>query len=90
MTSLSLLQTCSVLVCPSHSEPLGRVIFEAWDAGAVPVALSGSGGAAEIVAAALKARFFPRSKRPNPLRALRDALELDQEQRARLIRSGRS
>lgn len=63
---LSLLQTCSVLVCASHSEPLGRVIFEAWDAGAVPVAFSGSGGTAEIVAAA-KGGILTRSKRPNPL-----------------------
>jgi hypothetical protein len=43
--------TCSMPVCPSHMELLGRVIFEAWDVGAVPVAFSGSGGAAEIVAA---------------------------------------
>ncbi len=87
---LSLLQTCSVLVCPSHSEPLGRVIFEAWDAGAVPVAFSGSGGAAEIVAAAKGGILYEEQTPESLTRALRDALELDQEQRARLIRNGRS
>ena len=46
-----LLRSCSVLVCPSHREPLGRVIFEAWDAGAVPVVFAGSGGAAEVIEA---------------------------------------
>ena len=90
MTSLSLLQTCSVLVCPSHSEPLGRVIFEAWDAGAVPVAFSGSGGAAEIVAAANGGILYEEQTPESLAFALRDALELDQEQRARLIRNGRS
>jgi glycosyltransferase involved in cell wall biosynthesis len=87
---LSLLQTCSVLVCPSHSEPLGRVIFEAWDAGAVPVAFSGSGGAAEIGAAAKGGILYEEQTPESLSRALRDALELDREQRARLIRNGRS
>jgi glycosyltransferase involved in cell wall biosynthesis len=37
------------LVLTSKFEPLGRVIMEAWEAGVVPIAYSGSGGSAEII-----------------------------------------
>jgi glycosyltransferase involved in cell wall biosynthesis len=87
---LSLLLTCSVLVCPSHSEPLGRVILEAWDAGAVPVAFSGSGGAAEIVAAAKGGILYEEQTPESLAGALRSALELDQGERTRLVNNGRS
>lgn len=85
-----LLRTCSVLACPSHSEPLGRVIFEAWDAGAVPVVFAGSGGAAEIVTAARGGILYGEQKPESLARALRDALELDHEQRTRFVNNGRS
>jgi glycosyltransferase involved in cell wall biosynthesis len=86
----AVLSTCSVLVCPSHREPLGRVIFEAWDAGAVPVVFSGSGGAAEVVAAADGGVMY-HAQEPNALmRALQEALALKPEERARLVRNGRS
>ena len=39
------------LACPSQNESLGRVIFEAWDAGLVPLAWKGSGGPAETISA---------------------------------------
>lgn len=85
-----LLRTCSVLICPSHREPLGRVIFEAWDAGAVPIVFSGSGGAAEIVAAANGGILYEEQRPESLARALQGALELDHEQRARLVNNGRS
>jgi glycosyltransferase involved in cell wall biosynthesis len=85
-----LLQTCSVLVCPSHREPLGRVIFEAWDAGAVPVVFSGSGGAAEIVAAAQGGMIYEEQTAESLASAIRAALDLDHEQAARLVKNGRS
>jgi glycosyltransferase involved in cell wall biosynthesis len=85
-----LLRTCSVLACPSHREPLGRVILEAWDAGAVPVVFAGSGGAAEIVTAAKGGILYERQKPESLARALQDALELDHEQRARFVNNGRS
>lgn len=87
---LSLLLTCSVLVCPSHNEPLGRVILEAWDAGVVPVAFSGSGGAAEIVAAANGGILYDEQKPSSLAMALREALELDRERRDQLINNGRN
>ena len=85
-----LLQTCSVLVCPSHREPLGRVIFEAWDAGAIPVVFSGSGGAAEIVAAAQGGLIYEEQTPESLARAIRAALHLDYGQAARLVKNGRS
>lgn len=84
------LRTCSVLACPSHREPLGRVIFEAWDAGAVPVVFAGSGGAAEIVAAAQGGILYEEQKPDSLARALQDALRLDREQRTRFVNNGRS
>lgn len=85
-----LLRTCSVLVCPSHREPLGRVIFEAWDAGVIPIVFAGSGGAAEVVAAS-QGGFLYDSQDPQALaQTVEQALALDQEQHARLVRNGRS
>jgi glycosyltransferase involved in cell wall biosynthesis len=87
---ISLLKTCSVLVCPSYREPLGRVIFEAWDAGVVPVAFSNSGGAAEVITSADGGILYEEQTPESLARALRGALELDHEERALLIRNGRS
>lgn len=84
-----LLRTCSVLVCPSHREPLGRVIFEAWDAGAVPIVFAGSGGAAEIVAAANGGVIYENQEPECLAEALRDALKLADEEKNRLINNGR-
>lgn len=84
-----LLQTCRVLVCPSHREPLGRVIFEAWDAGAVPVAFAGGGGAAEIIAAASGGILYDEQTPESLSGAVETALDLPPEQAARLIQNGR-
>ena len=87
---VSLLCTCSVLVCPSHNEPLGRVIFEAWDAGTVPVAFSGSGGAAEIVSVAQGGILYEQQTPTSLAEVLRHALTLDHEQRTRFVNNGRA
>lgn len=87
---LPLLRTCSVLACPSHREPLGRVILEAWDAGAVPVVYAGSGGAAEIVSAAEGGLLYDEQKPQSLAGALKKALELEPEQAARFIANGRA
>jgi glycosyltransferase involved in cell wall biosynthesis len=85
-----LLWKCSVLACPSHREPLGRVIFEAWDAGAIPVVFAGSGGAAEIVVAAEGGIVYEEQTPESLAKALREALQLSLEQRAHLIGNGRA
>lgn len=45
------LHEATFLICPSRIEPLGRIIFEAWDAGIIPIAASNSGGPAETIKA---------------------------------------
>lgn len=84
------LRRYAVLACPSHRETLGRVILEAWDAGAVPVVFSGSGGAAEIVAAAHGGILYDQQTPKSLAKGLQAALELDPEQAAVLIANGRS
>ena len=85
-----LLRTCSVLVCPSHREPLGRVVFEAWDAGVIPIVFAGSGGAAEVVAAANGGLLYDEQEPASRARALQDARALDAEEAGRLINNGRA
>jgi glycosyltransferase involved in cell wall biosynthesis len=87
---LSLLRTCGVLACPSHREPLGRVIFEAWDAGAVPVVFAGSGGAAEIVEAADGGVIYDEQSALSLAEALARAISLEQSEVDRLIANGRA
>jgi glycosyltransferase involved in cell wall biosynthesis len=84
-----LLGTCAVLACPSYREPLGRVILEAWDAGAIPVVFAGSGGAAEVVSAADGGVIYPQQTPESLARALREALGLDSATPARMIENGR-
>lgn len=85
-----LLCSCSVLVCPSYREPLGRVIFEAWDAGAVPVVFAGSGGAAEVVAAADAGLLYAEQTPAALGQAIAAALDLPPAEHARLIANGRA
>jgi glycosyltransferase involved in cell wall biosynthesis len=87
---VSILRTCGVLACPSRREPLGRVIFEAWDAGAMPVACAMSGGAAEVVAAADGGLLYQEHKPAALAEALHAAFCLPEGQAARRIISGRA
>jgi glycosyltransferase involved in cell wall biosynthesis len=85
-----ILRSCAVLVCPSHREPLGRVILEAWDAGAIPVACALSGGAAEVIGASEGGILYSEQTPESLASALRTALRLPGEEAAALIRNGRS
>jgi glycosyltransferase involved in cell wall biosynthesis len=84
-----LLRSCTFLVCPSRIEPLGRVIFEAWDAGALPVVCAQSGGAAEIVAASGGGILYDLPTPQSLAVALRQGLALDNTAREGLIQKGR-
>lgn len=86
----ALLTTCGVLACPSRREPLGRVIFEAWDAGAVPVVFASSGGAAEIVSAS-GAGLVVAEETPEALAAgLEKAVALSGQEVAAMVAKGRA
>ena len=87
---LPLLRTCRALVCPSHREPLGRVIFEAWNAGATPVVFAGSGGAAEVVRESGGGLVYDEQTAESLAHALDKALRLSDSERAELIANGRA
>lgn len=86
---IKLLASCSVLVCPSYREPLGRVIFEAWDCGAVPVVYKGSGGAAEIVLAADGGIVYSEQTPECLADAIDKALSLSQRDADHFVANGR-
>jgi glycosyltransferase involved in cell wall biosynthesis len=86
----ALLRTCAVLVCSSQREPLGRVIFEAWDVGAVPVVFAGAGGAAEVVSAADGGILYDEQTPQALVRALAAAVALDERDASRLTANGRA
>jgi L-malate glycosyltransferase len=87
---LSLLATCAVLVCPSQKEPLGRIILEAWDAGAIPVAGRTSGGAAEIISAANGGLLYAEQTVDSLSHTILEALQVPREKAAEWIGNGRS
>lgn len=86
----ALLRTSKVLVCPSEQESFGRVILEAWNAGAVPIACRASGGAAEIIDAAGGGILYPEQTAEALAAALRSALDLPPSDAARLVANGRA
>jgi len=87
---VDLLRSCAVLACPSWREPLGRVILEAWDAGAVPVVYAGSSGAAEIVAASGGGILYEEQTPQALAKALLAAVNLEDSERETFVARGRA
>jgi glycosyltransferase involved in cell wall biosynthesis len=85
-----LLATSAVLACPSSHETLGRVVLEAWSQGAIPVAFAGSGGAAEVIAAAGGGLLYPEQTPDSLADALAAALALNAVEVERLTHNGRA
>lgn len=81
---------CDLAVCPSHREPLGRVVLEAWDAGVPPIVFAGSGGAAEIVEKS-RGGFLYEKQTPEALAATIElALATPPGEKALMVDRGRS
>jgi glycosyltransferase involved in cell wall biosynthesis len=85
----SRIASAAALICPSHAEPLGRVIFEAWDAGTIPVAWAGSGGPAEVIQASEGGLLYTEQTAASLARAMRRALDLSPPDRQRMVEQGR-
>lgn len=79
----------TALVCPSRYEPLGRVLFEAWAAGTVPVVWAGSGGAAEVVTESGGGILYTEQSADRLADALHRAATLTLEERVDLVERGR-
>lgn len=83
------LRECSLLIVPSHREPLGRVIFEAWDAGCVPLVFRQSGGAADLIAASCGGLVYDEQTPESIAYAIKQAFALEEEEHAELVACGR-
>lgn len=77
------------VIVPSQIEPLGRVIFEAWDSASLPIVGAYSGGAAEVVSASQGGMLY-REQTPESLsETLKDCLKLSSAERNEMIFKGR-
>ncbi len=83
-----LMRGCDLLALPSHGEPFGRVIVEAWAAG-LPVLACNAGGAAEIVSHGKTGWLVPPASPPELAAGLQTLLA-DSALRRRLARAGRA
>ena len=86
----NLLSAYRFIVVSSLYEPLGRVIFEAWDAGAVPICSAASGGAAEVMQASGGGLLYEAHNSANISAALRIAFAMDENARLEIVERGRA
>lgn len=86
---LSCVKDCQLQVCPSHLEPLGRVLFEAWDAEILPIAWRGSGGGAEVISNSGGGLLYEEQSGESLARTIKLALEMGAEGRRKMIDRGR-
>jgi glycosyltransferase involved in cell wall biosynthesis len=78
------------LVCPSGYEPLGRVLFEAWDFGIPVIAGATSGGAAASVCGSEGGFLFDEWTPRSLAESLEKALGMDTAEQTRMAEKGRS
>lgn len=81
-------QSADLFVCPSHHEPLGNVILEAWANGA-PVISTRTLGAAEIMTDGEDGRLVPLEDPAALAQCMRDVLAGSDEERRRIASNGR-
>jgi glycosyltransferase involved in cell wall biosynthesis len=78
------------LVCPSRYEPLGRVLFEAWDMGIPVIAGATSGGAAASVRASDGGLLFDAWTSSSLASSLGKAIETSHAEQIRMANNGRN
>lgn len=84
----SRLRGAAAMVLPTQLETVGRVVFEAWEAGTLPVAWSGSGGPAEIIGAADGGVLYPEQTPEALAEAMSAAVSLPPARRREMIENG--
>jgi len=77
------------LICPSRVEALGRVVFEAWDMGLVPIVWNGSGGAAEIIQASGGGVLYEDQSGECLAEVMEQVSAMTIEERSQLVDAGR-
>lgn len=88
--AVSHLARCAAQVCPSRGEPLGRVVFEAWDAGTLPVAWAGSGGPAEVIEQSGGGLLYKEQSGEDLARTLKTVLDMKTQDKTAMIERGRN
>ena len=78
------------VVVPSQIEPLGRIIFEAWDAASLPIVGAFSGGAAEVIRASQGGLLYDEQSPEALAEALKTCLKLSSQEREEMISRGRN
>ncbi|HEY1769793.1 MAG TPA: glycosyltransferase family 4 protein [Chthoniobacterales bacterium] len=86
---VNLIGGCCAQVCPFECEGLGRVIFEAWDAGTIPIVWAGSGGPAELITKSGAGIVYAEQTAECLAKSLHEATLLSKNGRSALIRQGR-
>ena len=79
----------TMLVCPSRYEPLGRIVFEAWDFGLIVVAGKHSGGPAEVLQNSLGGVLFDESTPDSLALGIEKVLRMSLEERNIYVARGR-
>lgn len=69
----ALMKGATVLAVPSHGEPFGRIIIEAWACG-LPVVATGAGGPAELIHSCENGSLVPLKDPPALATAIEDLL----------------
>lgn len=75
---------------PSRYEPLGRVVMEAWDAGALPICSRDAGGCSEIVSASGAGVLYSGHDPDAIGLALAKAISMAEDERLALVERGRA
>jgi glycosyltransferase involved in cell wall biosynthesis len=84
-----LMSSYRFIAVPSRYESLGRVVFEAWDAGALPICSSNSGGAAEVVKASSGGLLYDGHAPLAMAETLRVAMAMPEAERQARVEQGR-
>lgn len=79
---------CIAIVVPSAREPLGRVIFEAWHAGSVPIACARAGGAAEVIQKSRGGILYDENTPKSMWAAIEETIRLSAGERQQMIDAG--
>jgi glycosyltransferase involved in cell wall biosynthesis len=82
------LRESTAMVLPSEIEALGRVVFEAWDAGTVPIAWRQSGGPAETISDADGGILYAEQTPESLAEAMFRAASMDNANRRLLVENG--
>jgi len=83
------MRSCKLVAVPSRYETLGRVIYEAWEAGAMPMCSRDSGGAAEMLIASGGGMLYDGHSPGSIASALCEAASLSEQERCARVEKGR-